>query len=318
MFRVIVYPDHLKYRGPDQHKNVDVQVQPTGGTSEPRDGWQPRPIPQFRLPRGAFQYYFSFREGVSSAAAEAEGSAQWKAPIRYTPFPLALYGFGGFRAETTETQAGQEYFEGRSGWQPKPLPGNYRPQFRYLHSEVPEDDSAAPEAGGQHGWAPRKLDQYGKYNPIWQYLQNVGAETASGGTGDQFQVLWSYRTNYETRVLQLRQYQQNTGVSFDGPEAESVSLHGWTPKPLRGFQLPGRIPYSYWFSAPFAASAPTEESTALAWIPRPLTLSRLPRGLVYYIFQGVPRDTSVVVGGVTVGRVTGLENRPVHWPTIIR
>lgn len=320
--QIIVYPDQLRYRGPDQHKNVDFQIQPDGGTSEPRDGWQPRQLPQFQLPKGARNYYWFNTEKTTSAPAEAEGGSAWRRPVTWRPLDQILYGFGGFRAETSETAPDQAGLEGKIWGQPKPLPRSYCPKPWLYQQNTANDTSVGAESEGSNGWQPKPLRQ--PYFPanIWKYIiglvQNTGELSFEGAAGGQFSVYWEYRTKYEDRILQFQRFIQNTGVSFSGGPFQDDNGQRWTPRFIRPFAMPRQAPYSYWFSGPNIANAPVEVETLLSFIPRAIPQFHLPPGIFLHLFTNTAQDFSVPVSTTVVGRVTGLENRPRHWPTIIR
>ena len=317
--RIVVYPDTLKYRSPFQREARDVQDQPTGGTSEPRDGWQPRQIATPKYLGAALALYARTNRGqADQAPTEAEGGPTWRKPIVWKPLDQLLYGFGGFRAEVPESAPDQAGLEGLKPWRAQKLPNGYVPRPQLYQQNTPQDIDAPTEAEGANGWQPKPLRTYGVYNPIWKYLQNTGELTAEGGAGGQFQVFWEYRTRYEDSVVRFQRFLQGTAdTRSGGPNLDENPL-SWAPKPLAQFQLPKRVPYSYWFTAPEAGSAPVEAATQLSWLPKPLVRFVLPDGVRFYYFSDVSAQFSVPVTTTTVGRITGLEHRPAHWPTVIR
>lgn len=172
-----------------------------------------------------------------------------------------------------------------------------------------------------HSTALKPLWKPQSYTAIFQYLQNIGdiagASTPADPSGGQWQVLWAYDTKYESTVRRFfLQSLQNIAEPVDAPPLVP-DVAQWRPMLCQSPKLPPGLPGLY-FTAARDDSAPIQPDTVPEYTPRPITLSRVPGAVFFYLFTHEETSQSVPSTAQNVGRVTGLEHRPRHWPGIIR
>jgi hypothetical protein len=127
--------------------------------------------------------------------------------------------------------------------------------------------------------------------PSFRYIWNQPTDNIEE-PGSQFQVLWTYQTEYERKVrLLFSRYLQEAGIS--GVQVpEPATFPGFVPRPIRIEQLPQIAKELYWFNQAKDqnAAATPEADTFPSFTGRPMWPFMVPKGAYAYYFSGLGKD----------------------------